>query len=229
MPLKPSDIVSFGAFVLGGLTYMKAKKKTVAWLLIAVGIVALFMSAFSRTNEESQNAQVATTHGNNSPALTQSGTASGSNTSILQVGRDLIQIASNSPGALQIGGNLNVAINAPKSRLFTVAAAKRMIEALKRTKGIQYSVENALNCGEETQSLTSQVDALFYEAGFTPSGQLTIATTPWRGVEIIIPDAREGDQTLRAALNGFFEELGQKPRITTHAAGTMRIMVGGAE
>src|SRR2546426_282161 len=88
MPVKVSDVIAFGSFVSGILTYMKAKKKTMAILPLLVGVGALVVSIFSRGNGDGSITQTATTSGSNSPAINLSATASGSGV-VNQAGRDL--------------------------------------------------------------------------------------------------------------------------------------------
>jgi hypothetical protein len=68
MRLKPSDVVAFGSFLLGGLAYMKVKRKTVAILLFLVGIIFLVASHWSSDNEKKPAISTSTT-GDHSPIL----------------------------------------------------------------------------------------------------------------------------------------------------------------
>jgi hypothetical protein len=81
MHLKTSDVIGYGIVLISGLTYMRAKKKTIAVVLFAVGIAILIVSHWSAEDDKKSvddHSQHATTSGNNSPAMNASTTGSNS-------------------------------------------------------------------------------------------------------------------------------------------------------
>jgi hypothetical protein len=83
MRVQASDIVAFAALVLTVLVYMRARNKTLIWFLIIVGLSALSISTFSRSQRMASQTK-------------QSATASGGST-INQAGRDLTIINAGIP------------------------------------------------------------------------------------------------------------------------------------
>jgi hypothetical protein len=75
MRLQVSDIIGFGAIATSVFIYLKARQKTFIWLLILIGVPALAVSIFSRSERVA-------------PKREQSANASGGST-ITQVGGDL--------------------------------------------------------------------------------------------------------------------------------------------
>jgi len=91
MRLKVADLIGFATLLMGALYYMRAKKKTVATAVFVIGAVILVASYFSGSDAPSvSTTQTTSSKGNNSPAQSQSATASGNNSTVTQAGRDIV-------------------------------------------------------------------------------------------------------------------------------------------
>jgi hypothetical protein len=94
MRLKLVEVVALASFILGFATYMKLKKHWLTWFFGAVCATTLAIILFRPPEPTSTGTptQTSTTTGNNSPAINMTATASGTSSTVNQIGQQQVNI-----------------------------------------------------------------------------------------------------------------------------------------